>query len=133
MARTRTVPAPPREVRKARDQFEKWRRDRQPGERIPDRLWRSAVALCKSHTAHRVARWLRLNDTALRDRVREATKRTGSRRNPPRQTFIEMIPPPAIDRAAEYVVEVGSVRVRVRGAQVADVAELARVLGGETK
>jgi len=67
--RNETPPGCPPDVRRVRDQFEDWRRDKRSRERIPERLWRSAVGLCQAgeYCAYRIARWLRVNDAALQD------------------------------------------------------------------
>lgn len=126
----RPVPCPP-DVRRVRDQFEEWRRRKRGRERIPERLWRSAVGLCQAgeHGPYRIARWLRLNDAALRDRVRRTARRPRGKRTRSKQRFVEMTPPASTAiGTAEYVVEVDGIRVRARGAAVQDVAALARAL-----
>jgi hypothetical protein len=132
MARRNEVPAPP-EVRRVRDGFEQWRGSKHARERIPERLWRFAVTLCRTHSANRVARWLRLNDTALRERIRRSGGPMPERRRRTRSgpRFVELVPTaPMQTGAAEYVIKVDGVRVRVRGAAVAEVAALARALRG---
>jgi hypothetical protein len=123
-----------------REEFEGWRRNKFGRERIPERLWRAAVKLCREQSAYRIARWLRLNDAALRERVRRADAR-GSQRRPrvaraPRFLELEMVAAPgtsgALSLVPEYVLEARGVRVRVRGAPVAEVAALARALGTGT-
>jgi len=65
-------------------QFEGWRAQKRGRERIPQNLWRAAAQLCQSHSLPRVARWLRLNPTALRARIRKTSPRD-PRRSP---TFV---------------------------------------------
>jgi hypothetical protein len=69
---------PPPDVRKVQERFEGWRAQKRGRERIPRSLWSAAAKLCTSHSVHRVARWLRLNSEALRDRT-SATGTGGSR------------------------------------------------------
>jgi hypothetical protein len=100
------------------------------------------VKLCREQSAYRIARWLRLNDAALRERVRRAD--AGGRRprpmvaRAPSVRFVELVAAPGASGvtsgalAPEYVLEAGGVRVRVRGAPVAEVAALARALGTDT-
>lgn len=121
------------------DRFETWRKAKKGRERIPPRLWSAAAALCQRHGVNLVSQWLRVNHTALRDRFRTAAR---PKRKTAAPTFVECAPgaapvfaPSPIPATAEYVVEVDQeqgpcVRVRARGAAVADVAALARLLGG---
>ena len=125
-------------VRKAQEQFERWRPARQGREQIPGKLWGMAAKLCEIYSIHQVARSLRLNYTALKAQV---TRRLGF---PPRKVaaaarpnFIEWSLPGGIvpgPSSAEYVVEVegsGRQRVHVRGASASEVVALVRALGGE--
>jgi hypothetical protein len=133
----RRLLALPAEIRAAQNLFENWRRQKRGRDRIPDRLWQLAVKLCDRHTVHRVARWLRLNDTALRERARSAKRRRGARhRRPSAPAFVEWVsttPTPLTGSAlAEYVVELeGGPRIRVRGAGPAEIAALAKLLRGD--
>ena len=127
-----TPEVPPVDVRKVQKQFQAWRAHKRGRVPIPERLWHAAAKLCEAHRIHRVARWLRLNNTALRDYAR----RTAIVGSPQPPTFVEWAPPamPVVaPAAAEYLLEVAragerTVRVRVRGAAVAEVAALARAL-----
>ena len=49
--------------------FERWRRTRQPRERIPDALWAAAAKLTRRHSIHKVSRRLRLNSKTLKQRA----------------------------------------------------------------
>jgi hypothetical protein len=128
---------PPPDVHKVQRRFEGWRAQKRGRERIPRSLWRAAAKLCENHSVCRVARWLRLNSEALRDRTR-ATGTGGSRRP---SAFVEWMPSAVTAAAAsmsEYLLEVEragerTVRVRVRGALVADVAALARAIRREER
>jgi len=121
----------PAEVRGVVERFERWRAGRQGRERIPARLWDAAAKLCGAHSLHRVARWVGLNHTALRDR---AGRRSGARPSRPKPAFVEWSLPAGVlpqASSAEYVVEVGghgAQRIHVRGASVGEVAELALAL-----
>lgn len=55
-----------------RRRFERWRKVRSPGERIPARLWRRAVALAQQHGLTRTAVALGLNQVDLKRRVASA-------------------------------------------------------------
>lgn len=119
-------------VRAVRDRFEAWRKAKSGREKIPERLWSQAAELGRRHGVNLVSHWLRLNHSDLRDRIGaiRAPKR-GTKEGP---AFIEWTPALLSQAAAaEFVVELearqgGILRVRSRGAGVADVAELARRL-----
>jgi hypothetical protein len=72
-----------RELAGVVEQFQEWRTNRGKLERIPEALWRTAVALYPRYSVFRIARALRLNFVELRDRVRPTTTATGrvSRKN----------------------------------------------------
>jgi len=57
------------ELKQARQQLEVWRKTRQRGERIPERLWTSLVALARAHGVSPVSQALRLDYYALKRRV----------------------------------------------------------------
>ena len=64
--RLRVLPA---EVCRAREQFDRWRANKQERERIPPRLWVVAGGLCETYSTRRVARWLRLNHKSLQGQL----------------------------------------------------------------
>lgn len=121
-------------VRAVRDRFEAWRKAKSGREKIPERLWSQAATLGKRHGVNHVSQWLRLNHSALRDRIGAFERPKPKKAGP---AFVEWAPatlaPPPPAQEAEYVVELDArpgrvLRVRARGASVADVAELARLL-----
>lgn len=122
---------PSEEVRKVQEQFQHWRVHKR-GRLIPDRLWRAAALLCGRHSVHRVARCLQLNYLALRDRAKRAQGPEPVRP----AAFVEWPPiavAPMTPASPEYLLEVEkagerTVRIRVRGAAVAEVAALAQAL-----
>ncbi len=116
----------PLEVRELQKRFTFWRNTRRGGEKIPRRLWFAAVRLCRRHSVHRVSRWLRLNDSALRERIQARRKSLAPRR----ATFVEYTLAGSAG-GTEYELERQGVKIRVRGAAVADVAALAKLLGSE--
>ncbi|MGH9444565.1 MAG: hypothetical protein ACRD3O_02350 [Terriglobia bacterium] len=84
------------ELEEAQRRFERWRRTRPPKSRspIPEGLWALAVGASQEHGLNPTCRALRLNYTALKERVRAA----GGRRHaqPPLTTFVELAPPPTV-------------------------------------
>ena len=57
------------QLKQARQQLEVWRKTRQRGERIPQRLWASLGALARVHGVSPVSQALRLDYYALKRRV----------------------------------------------------------------
>jgi hypothetical protein len=101
--------------------FEKWRRNKKRRERIPAALWDAAVSLSRHNSANQIARLLKLNHTAVRDRIR-AHKQGGIWRKTP--AFIELEPSvfnaqadmTAQGTAAECVIEMekpGGVKMKI--------------------
>lgn len=52
-------------------QFEEWRKTKKGRERIPEKLWEAAVSLSKVHSISRISNVLRLNYSALKNRIVE--------------------------------------------------------------
>lgn len=113
---------------RGRDRFENWRRDRKPGSRIPDPLWKQAVKLADTHGVSRTASTLRLDYHTLRKRVAAMTSVSTS----VTEAFIELSAPSlAPAPAGECVVEFedgsgASMRVHLRGCDVPDLVALGR-------
>ena len=135
MTGSRGGSAAPVQVRAVQDRFERWRKNKLGRERIPERLWSAAVKLCERHGLDRVRRWLRLNYAALRDRIGRARRSgPGPQKKNSSPRFVEWVSTaPASSSEAEYVLEVQDARgpsvcLRVRGAAITQVAELARLL-----
>jgi len=124
----------PAQVQRVRERFENWRRNKSGRERIPERLWIAAIRLCGRHRVHRVARWLRLNDSALRERVQSSRRERGPRcKKGSAPAFVEWVSraPLTAPPVAEYVLELhegADLRIRVRGAGVSEVAALAKLV-----
>lgn len=68
------------ELRRAQRKFDKWRAGR-PNARtpIPDKLWRTAVGLCRAHSVHEVRSALGLDYAKLKAKMSEAEKPGQSR------------------------------------------------------
>jgi len=100
-------------------QFEQWRRSKGRRDRIPRELWAAAVSLSGRHSAHQIARYLRLNPTDLKDHSRKKKKGPGA--HGPRG-FVELglLPAPG-ERTVEMLC--------LRGSGL-DVAELCKAFWG---
>ena len=122
---TVTVPA---EIQEAQLQFENWRGKRKRGERIPQNLWVSAVALAKEHGVWPIARALHLDHSRLKRRVRngpEGEVKSGA--------FVELIAQGAMPCACIVEMEDergGRMRIELNGA-AADVTALSRTFWSE--
>lgn len=132
--RTRRGGTLPPEIKEVRKRFQDWRKTKEGRERIPDRLWASAIRLCRDHNIHRVSRWLRLNHSALRDQVEAAAARRVSRKKS-KPAFVELVAQRQ-STPAECMLELENadgtkIRMELRGAGVSDLAALVRSLWRE--
>jgi hypothetical protein len=117
--------------------LERWRRWRPPGERIPSRLWSTAVELAREHGVSRTSSALRLDYYALKGRLEELakaspplTRRTRVVSEPRRRVesghgFVEVfplsLPNPSVTSVADCAILVEDargtrLRVELRGA-----------------
>ncbi len=69
--------------------FEHWRETRKSRKPIPKELWNDAVTLLKKHPISKVSKALRLNNTALRDRIRGTNPKKPINK-PSASSFIEI-------------------------------------------
>lgn len=104
--------------------FVEWRRTRKQGERIPERLWKSAARMAEKHGLNQTATVLKLEYYALQRRVEERASEVSS------TAFVEL-PSAAVVHASECVVEFedgfgASLRVHLKGAEVPDLLALGR-------
>lgn len=83
---TATVPAHPSPLDRVHRRFEDWRRTRQRRSRIPEGLWALALEAARVHGLHQTARTLRLNHTALKQRLCAADGPAA------RAPFVELVP-----------------------------------------
>ena len=116
----------PKALARGRDRFEAWRRTRNLGARIPDKLWSLAVKLADTHGLSRTSAALKLDYNSLKKRV--AARNCGSSSVAP--AFIEL-PPSSLAPSGECVVEFedgsgASLRVHLRGCEVPDLVALGR-------
>jgi len=114
----RLTTAVPAAIQEAQVEFENWRRERKRGERIPKKLWTTAVELAKQHGVWPTARALHLDHSRLKNRVRngEAEVKSGA--------FIEVIPQGAMFCVCTVEMEDGRgarMRIELKGAS-ADVS-----------
>ena len=126
MMRRKSRTEVPAGVRAVQVRYSRWRKAKRGRGRSPGQLWSTAVRLCRRHSVNRVSRWLGLNHTALQERVKVDTgQKDGRSKHDP--VFVELASG-TTSSVSEYLVESGGVRVRLRGASVADVIAVARSL-----
>lgn len=116
----REVPA---RLRQLKQRFVEWRQTRVPGERIPDRLWKSAARLAMKYGLNQTAEALALDYYSLKRRVDESAQTSSE------ATFIELSP--VVADSNECVIELedgagASMRVHLKGPNLPDVLALAR-------
>jgi len=113
-----------------RAEFERWRRDRPRGTRIPEPLWRAAAEAGRDHGVSKTAQELRLDYYALKERVESAGEERSACEQPPERGFLE-IPLCAPSTTPECVLELedgrgARLRVEIKGAALAELETLAR-------
>lgn len=122
------IPSHSPRLDEVRQRLARWRRTRQHRRSpIPAPIWTDAVGLARQDGLSQTARALRLDYTALKRRV-EATDVGGRRVGP---AFVEL---PTPSQASPWVLELigprATVRLRVPGLGVADLATLTHRLAG---
>ena len=112
------------DLTQARREFERWRRSRPRGERIPAELWEAAIVLAREHGVSKVSLALRLDYYALQRRVTEPSDRVPTR--PASARFVELALPstgPSVRCLVELADERGgTVRVELSGISAHELA-----------
>ncbi|HEV2283618.1 MAG TPA: hypothetical protein VGX75_14640 [bacterium] len=126
----RTTSRRPLDLTAVRGRLDRWRRTRAHARSpIPPALWADAVALARQQGLYRTARALRLDYGGLKHHVEAADGRRGAGR----PTFVEVAGSTLTDLGS-CVIELtgpgGTVRLRVPGLALADLAALTRTLAG---
>ena len=115
-----------------RGQFAVWRRERRPGQHIPEALWSSAAALAREMGVNPVARALHLDYVRLKRRgTAQVTSNRQGLPTPEQPTFVELAVD-AVPRPPECVVQFegrgGKVTMRLAGHDSGAVVALAQTL-----
>jgi len=116
-------------IESIRRRIDDWRRTRRHARApLPPRLWAAAVTLVADHGLYGTARTLGVSYGALKRHV----ERAGRERARPRARFVEL---PSTPGAAAYVIEIEgaagtTVRVRLNGVPLAEVADFTRLVAG---
>ena len=111
------------DLRRARSQFQTWRKQRQPGRRIPPDLWALAVRLVGTHGLSRTASALGLDYYSLKKQVTAAAAQL--RANAP--AFVEVSAPLVVGKQARLELDNGAgatLRVQLVGYDPADLEAL---------
>ena len=120
------------------EHFQQWRHMKQPGERIPDQLWREAISLVGAYGVTQITRALHLSSTDFNKRRRliEAGQRQPDAAG--ETAFVE-INPQRMDQTLEPTAAAGwlelerpdGLRLRIQPTQGADLLALVeRFMGG---
>jgi hypothetical protein len=121
----------PRRLETVRRRVDRWRGTRaHVRSPMPAALWAAAVALVRQHGVYRTARGLRINYGTLKQHVEAADDAAGA--GVP-SGFVELAGPPPTARDA-CVIEIegprATVRLRLNGLSLPDLARLSRALSG---
>ena len=110
------------------EHFERWRRNKKRGDRIPQPLWDEAIGLVETHGVSRVTRTLRLSTTDLNKR-RGIVRASQRRRTSIAETAfveVEQTPIPVSDTEAVWMEleRPDGMRLRIRPTQGLDMLAL---------
>lgn len=124
-------------LEKTRQRFERWRRTRSLGTRIPQSLWDAAAKMARIYGIYQTASTLRVDYYSLKRRVeeKEAASAPAAQDQTMEQaaTFIEL--PAVSNGTAECVLELedaggAKMRVHLKGVAAPDLAALSRSFWG---
>lgn len=113
------------DLRRAVSQFQAWRKQRQPGSRIPEPLWQLAVRLVSSYGLSRTATALRLDYYSLKKQVAAAAEPPP----PSRPAFVELPSSLVAGKQARFELDNGAgatLRLHLVGYDAADLEALTR-------
>jgi hypothetical protein len=115
-------------IEEVQARFEKWRRNRQGHEAIPDELWAAAVEIAQWNGVNRTAAALHLDGGKLKKQMVAAGAVS---KMPVQPNFVELISPLS-NSAPEYVIELegrnGTMRIHCKGTTAAELIDLSRTL-----
>jgi hypothetical protein len=116
-------------VEKVRIRFERWRRTRRRGTRIPEALWRSAADLARLDGVNAIAQALGLDYYQLKRRTAEATAPDSKQCETSRPAFVELKTPPTA-QSSDCTIELtgrdgASMRIRLQAVADLDLVGLA--------
>lgn len=105
-------------LKKVQGQFAAWPKTRKSLSPIPEALWDAAISLADSYSIHQISKGLRLNHTALKERVEPSGNVIGE--SPTQTTFIELLPLNQPMASAEFSLDLenkagAKMRIYMRG------------------
>lgn len=115
----------PARLLRLEQRFADWRKTRSLGERIPQRLWKSAAKLAVAYGLNQTATVLKLDYYSLKRHVDQQVGETAST-----AVFMEL-PSAPVSHASECIIELedgagGSMRMHLKGTDMPDVLALGR-------
>jgi hypothetical protein len=113
------------DFQRARSQFQAWRKQRRPGSRIPDPLWRLAVRLVNTYGLSRTATALRLDYYRLKKQVASSADEADTSG----PAFVAMPAPLLVGKQARLELDNGTgatLRVHLVGYDATDLEALTR-------
>jgi len=124
----------PRALSTACHQFDQWRSRQRKRARLPQELWRQAVALAREHGLNKTSRTLGLNYYSLKKHLDQAGA-DGLIAAKAEPDFIELLPgvmrPGLMECTIEWADSSGTtVQMHIKGAGLSDLASLAGVFRG---
>ena len=125
------LPTTESRLEKAKSNFEDWRSSRKNRSRIPEALWKKAVALYPEYTVGKISSTLRLSYTDLKKRIGSRIEPTLTSEAEGVPAFIEVGFSPASSSLSECVVEMedgygAKMRMCFKGKTDFDLLELGR-------
>lgn len=120
-------------LEQVQQRFESWRQRRKKRTRIPQNLWRAAVALSQEYSIFHLSKALRVNYTALKQQVVKFNTQQKSTSYVSSSTFVELPAPaaPVLESTIEMIKRDGAVmRMQLKGAACSDLLELGKAFLG---
>ena len=131
-SKTRALPS---RLEGLRRRFERWRRTRKIGSRIPETLWAAAVKLAEAHGIHPTAKALGVDYYSLKKRLEEKPASRSKMAAPANGVKFVELSAAARTGIPECILELEDVegakmRIEVKGIEAGDLAALSRSLWG---
>lgn len=117
-------------LKKVQAQFEDWRKSRKNRGFIPEALWDAAISLSGPYSFHQISKGLRLNHTALKDRVETSFNVIPEEAAP--TTFVELPPLNQLTLSEEFSLDLenkvgAKMRIHVKGHMGIDLLALTQI------
>jgi len=130
-SKTRSLSPPLEGVRR---RFERWRRTRKIGSRIPEPLWSAAVKSAEAHGIHPTAKALGVDYYSLKKRLKKKSASRSRVGSGSEAAFVELAAPGQM-AVQECILELEDVegskmRIHLKGIEAPDLAALSRSLWG---